>query len=120
MRRQILLLVTRGLNAECPALASGIRGVEQMNSARWRVKVIEEKEGLQPAAPAASGAERQPAAPKADAKKQRQPAAPKARKNEEVRIPDLSTMLRWLQHNRTTVNAKHTRMCWRRNVPTVL
>ena len=79
MQRDILFLVTKGLNAECPALASGIRGVERMNSSRWRVQVIDDKEGLQPAAPAASGAERQPAAPKADAKKQRQPAAPKAR-----------------------------------------
>ena len=79
MQRDILFLVTKGLNAECPALAGGIRGVERMNSSRWRVQVIDDKEGLQPAAPAASGAERQPAAPKADAKKQRQPAAPKAR-----------------------------------------
>ena len=120
MHRDILFLVTKGLNAECPALASGIRGVEKMNSSRWRVQITDDKEGLQPAAPADTGAKRQPAALKADAKKQRQPGGPKAQKKEEVLIPDLSTMWRWLQRNRASVNAKHTRMCWRGNVPTPL
>jgi len=86
-----------------------------MQSSRWRVQVIENNEGLQPAAPAAGGAQQQPAAPKAKAK-----AKAKAGQKMEVRIPDLSTMWRWLQNNRQTVNAKHTRMCWRRDLPTEL
>ena len=91
-----------------------------MKSSCWHVRVIDDKEGLQPAAPATRGAQRQPAAPKAEATKQRQPAGRKAQKKEEVRIPDLQTMWRWLQNNRITVNAKHTRMCWRRNLPTAM
>ena len=42
MNRRLLCLVTKKLNAECPALATGIRAIEQMKSSAWRVKLIDE------------------------------------------------------------------------------
>ena len=119
MHREILFKVTKALHRECPALASGIDAINRMKSSRWRFKIIENDEGLQPAPPAAGGAQQQQAAalPKAKAKaKAGRPSEGKI----EVRIPDLSTMWEWLKNNRIVVNAKHTRMCWRRDIPTAL
>ena len=42
MNRRLLFLVTKKLNAECPALATGIRAIEQMKSSAWRVKLVDE------------------------------------------------------------------------------
>ena len=84
-----------------------------MESSFWSVRLIEHNGGLQPAAPAAGGAQQQPAPLKVKPKAKGL-AKKKDRIKMEVRIPDLSTMWQWLQKNRETVNAKYTRMCWRR------
>ena len=128
MKRRVLFLITKKFNAQCPALATGLRAIEQMDSSCWRVKLTDdiaapiENTTTQAAGGAHGNARRQPAAPRV---KQRQPAAPKHRggrpatagKEVEVHVSDLAVMWLWLRNNRRTVNARYTRMCWRRDLP---
>ena len=100
--KKVLFLVANALNAECPALAAALRGIEQMPSSAWRVKLT-------------NNISVQPAAPKAAAKRRGRPAA--AAKEEVVHVSDLAAMWAWLRSNRITVNARYTRMCWRRGLP---
>ena len=125
MRRRVRFRITHALHAEFPALATGLRGIEQMPSSAWRVQLTDDIDG-QPAAPKAAAKAKPEAAPQAAAKAKPK-AAPKAAakgkrkataKVEEVGIPDLATMWAWLRRNRRTVNAKYTRMCWRGDLPT--
>jgi len=101
------------MHAEFPALATGLRSIEQMPSSAWRVQLTDDIDG-QPAAPKAAAKAKPKAAPKAAAKGKREGTA----KVEDVGIPDLVTMWAWLPRNRRTVNAKYTRMCWRGDWPT--
>ena len=130
MKKRVLFLIAKKLNAECPALATALRAIELMPSSAWRVKLTDEI-GL-PAqsvsAAAASGASscNTPSKgtsstrgrPKAAAKSRGRPAA--AAKEVEVRVFDLATMWAWLRSNRRTVNAKYTRMCWQRGLPSAM
>ena len=130
MKKRVLFLIAKKFNAECPALATALRAIELMPSSAWRVKLTDEI-GL-PAqsvsATAASGASscNTPSKgtsstrgrPKAAAKSRGRPAA--AAKEVEVRVFDLATMWAWLRSNRRTVNAKYTRMCWQRGLPSAM
>ena len=125
MKRRLRFLVAKKLNAECPALATGLRAIEQMPSSAWRVKLRDEigAPARSVSATAASGAScntpsNGPPSTKAAAKRNDRPAV--ANKDVEVRVPDLATMWAWLQSNRRTVNANYTRMCWRNHLPTTL
>ena len=115
MIRRVVFLIDRALHGECPVLAAAIKGIAQIPSSAWRVKVTGGVGG-QPAAPT-GGVGGQPAAPtpKAAVKRRGRPTA--AAKEEEVRVPDLASMWAWLRSNRKTVNAKYTRMCWSGDVP---
>ena len=148
MTRRVNFLIARQLHAEHPALAVALRAIEQMPSSAWSVKLTNDIEvsaaaasGAQvSAAAAASGAPsaviaRSAASGAVGSKKKtttptrRRPnAVAKSRggrpvgavKVSDVSVPDLATMLAWLRSNRRTVNANHTRMCWRRNLPSAI
>ena len=115
MIRRVVFLIDRALHGECPVLAAAIKGIAQIPSSAWRVKVTGGVGG-QPAAPT-GGVGGQPAAPtpKAAVKRRGRPTA--AAKEEEVRVPDLASMWAWLRSNRKTVNAKYTRMRCSGDVP---
>ena len=129
MKRRVLFLITKKLNAECPALATGLRAIEQMSKGGWRVKLTDDigVPGQSVSATAASGAVCKKSSNgtsstrrslKAAAKPNGRPAS--AAKVVEVRVSDLATMWAWLQRNRRTVNANYTRMCWRHDLPSAM
>ena len=129
MQRRVLFLITKKLNAECPALATGLRAIEQMSKGGWRVELTDEigVPGQSVSATAASGAVCKKSSNgtsstrrslKAAAKPNGRPAS--AAKVVEVRVSDLATMWAWLQRNRRTVNANYTRMCWRHDLPSAM
>lgn len=60
MKRRVIFCIVKALNVECPALASGLRSIEQMRSSCWRVQLADDTK----AACYDNGfAPRQPAAP---------------------------------------------------------
>ena len=125
MKRRVLFRIAKKLYAQRPALATGLRAIEQMDSSCWRVKLTAdiaapiENTTKQAAVGAHGNARRQPAAPRV---KQRQPAAPRAGQRQpsapktvaknrggrpatagkevEVHVSDLSVMWLWLRNNR--------------------
>ena len=130
MTRRVNFLIAKQLNAEHPALASALRAIEQMPSSAWRVKLTNDIESA--SAAAASSAPRAVSASSAASGAVGKKKTPTVRrpsvvakggrpagavKVEDVNVPDLATMLAWLQRNRRTENANYTRMCWRRDLP---
>ena len=135
MKRRLLFLITKKLNAECPALATGIRAIEQMTSSAWRVQLVDGVAAPSAGATAASGASCKTPSNSASSTTRRPNAAAKkpvvksvgrpvgsivAAKCAEVRVADLDTMWAWLKSNRIIVNAQYTRMCWQHHLPSAI